>query len=203
MKFPSIALLILGLILCGFGGLQWYAAQYEGEEPASLEVSSDQRAVIRFRPRPFTENEIGVAWVTPRVKAAQAHRYKEIKDKVFVRLQLLDNRDRVVYENKFHPTLTPNSASGDTIFFSGINTTRHRLQSLRTYVAIATVISAAADTPPVTAQLRVAPAARQMDIETYHFSTICLVSSGLFGALCGVWLHVRSKDTGTWSVDTT
>jgi hypothetical protein len=186
-----------------FGGLQWYAAQYEGEEPASLEVSSGQRAVIRFRPRPFTENEIGVSWVTPQVKVKQTQQYKALNDKITVRLQLLDNRDHVVYECQFHPSLAPSKATGESIFFSGTNSTQHRLAPLRTYVAIATVISAPVVTPPVTAQLRVAPAARQSDIAAYHFSTICLISAGVFGALCGVWLHMRSKYTGAWSVDTT
>lgn len=202
MKFTSIVLVICGLVLCGFGGLQWYAAQYEGEEPASLEVSSGQRAVIRFRPRPFTDNEIGVSWVTPQIRARQVDRYNQFSNKVSVRLQLLDNRDRVVHECLVHPALSASKSSAATVFLSGQNMTYHRLAPLRTYVAIATVISAAADAPPVTAQLRVAPAAKPTDIEYYHLATMCLVSAGLFGGLCGVWLHMRSKYIGAWSVDT-
>jgi hypothetical protein len=203
MKFPSIALILCGLILCTFGGLQWYAAKYEGEEPASLVVSSGQRAVIRFRPRPYTENEIGISWLTPQIRANQAQRYKEIDKKVAVRLQLLDNRDRIVYECRFHPMLSPDRMVGDNVYLSGLNMTRHHLEALRTYTAIATVLSADADIPPVSAQLRVAPAANASDIETYHMCALCLVSAGLCGALCGFWLHMRSKFTGAWSVDTT
>src|SRR4051812_40373028 len=129
MKLPSIILLTCGLILCGVGGLQWYAAQYEGEEPASLEISTGQRAVIRFRPRPFTENEIGVSWVTPQLSVEQAKRYRDIDKKVSVRLQLLDNRDHVVNEYQFHPVLAPNKSGADIVFLSGVNTSRHRLKT--------------------------------------------------------------------------